>query len=146
MGGCFIQVELFPKLINAISYISPARWAMGSILDLQQGLTLGGYSWKGGFTWRNGSVDSSHFGNHNQQAGKEIQKSFLKWQRIQLDKDRNITMAELYYMNIEDPISAEDYQTLLGTCASDKREAIHKFRFEADRKKEHCTGKCWPDS
>ncbi|OMG02184.1 hypothetical protein BK146_00160 [Paenibacillus sp. FSL R7-0333] len=41
LGGCFIQVELFPKLINAISYISPARWAMGSILDLQQGLTLG---------------------------------------------------------------------------------------------------------
>lgn len=44
-------------------------------------------------------------------------------------------MAKLYYMNIEDPISAEDYQTLLGTCASDKREAIHKFRFEADRKR-----------
>lgn len=44
-------------------------------------------------------------------------------------------MAELYYMNIEDPIRAEDYQTLLGICASDKREAIHKFRFEADRKR-----------
>lgn len=40
LGGCFIQVELFPKVINTISYISPARWAMGSILDLQQGLNL----------------------------------------------------------------------------------------------------------
>jgi len=46
LGGCFIQVELFPKLINAISYISPARWAMGSILDLQQGLTLADISGK----------------------------------------------------------------------------------------------------
>ena len=40
LGGCFIQVELFPDLINKISYISPARWAMQSILDMQQGVTM----------------------------------------------------------------------------------------------------------
>ncbi|GAA0389033.1 ABC transporter permease [Paenibacillus motobuensis] len=38
LGGCFIQVELFPDVINTISYISPARWAMAAILNLQQGL------------------------------------------------------------------------------------------------------------
>lgn len=42
LGGCFIQVELFPDLINKISYISPARWSMQSILDMQQGVTLAG--------------------------------------------------------------------------------------------------------
>ncbi|MFD1907751.1 ABC transporter permease [Paenibacillus rhizoplanae] len=146
LGGCFIQVELFPKLINAISYISPARWAMGSILDLQQGLTLGDIAGKAVLLGGMAALILAISVIITSKREKEIQKSFLKWQRIQLDKDRNITMAELYYMNIEDPISAEDYQTLLGTCASDKREAIHKFRFEADRKKEHCTGKCWPDS
>ncbi|WP_379129641.1 ABC transporter permease [Paenibacillus sp. sgz500958] len=46
LGGCFIQVELFPDVINAISYISPARWAMACILDLQQGLGLGDISGK----------------------------------------------------------------------------------------------------
>ena len=40
LGGCFIQVELFPDLIDKISYISPARWAMQSILDMQQGVTM----------------------------------------------------------------------------------------------------------
>ncbi|WP_151732827.1 ABC transporter permease ['Paenibacillus yunnanensis' Narsing Rao et al. 2020] len=40
LGGCFIQVELFPKAIDIISYISPARWAMACILDLQQGMSL----------------------------------------------------------------------------------------------------------
>lgn len=44
LGGCFIQVELFPDLINKISYISPARWAMQSILDLQQGMDLNSIS------------------------------------------------------------------------------------------------------
>lgn len=40
LGGCFIQVELFPDFIDKISYISPARWAMQSILDMQQGVTM----------------------------------------------------------------------------------------------------------
>lgn len=40
LGGCFIQVELFPDFIDKISYISPARWAMQSILDVQQGVTM----------------------------------------------------------------------------------------------------------
>ncbi|WP_405110996.1 4'-phosphopantetheinyl transferase superfamily protein [Paenibacillus sp. FSL K6-1217] len=44
-------------------------------------------------------------------------------------------MAELYYIDIEEEISAEGYQTLLGICASDKREAINKYRYEADRKR-----------
>ena len=40
LGGCFIQVELFPDFIDKISYVSPARWAMQSILDMQQGVTM----------------------------------------------------------------------------------------------------------
>ena len=40
LGGCFIQVELFPDFIDNISYLSPARWAMQSILDVQQGVTM----------------------------------------------------------------------------------------------------------
>ena len=40
LGGCFIQVELFPDFIDKISYLSPARWAMQSILDVQQGVTM----------------------------------------------------------------------------------------------------------
>lgn len=40
LGGCFIQVELFPDFIDKISYISPARWAMQFILDMQQGVTM----------------------------------------------------------------------------------------------------------
>lgn len=54
-------------------------------------------------------------------------------------------MAELYYINIEDPISAEDYQTLLAACASDKGKPYTNSDLR-QTEKEPCTGKCWPDS
>lgn len=38
IGGCFVPVSLFPNFINKISYFTPTRWAMDSILDLQQGV------------------------------------------------------------------------------------------------------------
>lgn len=37
LGGSFIEVQYFPHLINTISYISPARWAMSCVLALQSG-------------------------------------------------------------------------------------------------------------
>lgn len=41
LGGSFIQVEFFPPLINTISYVSPVRWAIQSVLILQQGASFG---------------------------------------------------------------------------------------------------------
>lgn len=38
LGGCFAPIEIFPDFIDKISYFSPARWIMESILDLQQGV------------------------------------------------------------------------------------------------------------
>jgi len=40
LGGSFIQVEYFPDLIKKISYISPIRWAMECVLNMQQGISL----------------------------------------------------------------------------------------------------------
>ena len=40
LGGSFIQVEFFPDLINKISYVSPVRWAIQSVLMLQQGASF----------------------------------------------------------------------------------------------------------
>ena len=40
LGGSFIAVEYFPPAINAVSYISPIRWAMDCVLKLQAGARL----------------------------------------------------------------------------------------------------------
>lgn len=40
LGGSFIQVEFFPTVINWISYLSPVRWAIASVLALQGGASF----------------------------------------------------------------------------------------------------------
>ncbi|WP_379129643.1 4'-phosphopantetheinyl transferase family protein [Paenibacillus sp. sgz500958] len=44
-------------------------------------------------------------------------------------------MTDIYYININEELSQEDYDKLLGICTADKRETIGNFRFEADRKR-----------
>ncbi len=40
LGGSFIQVEYFPDIVNFVSYLSPARWAVSCMMALQAGATL----------------------------------------------------------------------------------------------------------
>ena len=37
LGGCFVPIEIMPPVIEKISYFTPTRWAMQSIIDIQQG-------------------------------------------------------------------------------------------------------------
>lgn len=38
VGGCFVPLDIMPKLVNNISYLTPTRWAIEAISDLQLGL------------------------------------------------------------------------------------------------------------
>ena len=40
LGGAFVPIEMFPSLIEKISYFTPIRWAMESILAIQQGASF----------------------------------------------------------------------------------------------------------
>lgn len=40
IGGAFVPIEMFPKVIEKISYFTPVRWAMESIIKIQQGETI----------------------------------------------------------------------------------------------------------
>ncbi|MGL5084153.1 MAG: ABC transporter permease, partial [Clostridium sp.] len=37
LGGCAVPIEMMPASIEKISYFTPTRWAMQSIIDIQQG-------------------------------------------------------------------------------------------------------------
>lgn len=37
LGGCAVPIEMMPSSIEKISYFTPTRWAMQSIVDIQQG-------------------------------------------------------------------------------------------------------------
>ena len=37
VGGAFVPLEIMPPLIEKVSYFTPIRWAMESILAIQQG-------------------------------------------------------------------------------------------------------------
>ncbi|MDV4151904.1 ABC transporter permease [Clostridium sp. AL.422] len=42
LGGAFVPVDMLPPLIEKISYFTPVRWAMESILAIQQGSSFSG--------------------------------------------------------------------------------------------------------
>jgi len=44
-------------------------------------------------------------------------------------------MADIYYINIEEAVGYEGYEKLMGVCAVGKREAVSKYRLEADQKR-----------
>lgn len=37
VGGCFVPIDMLPKVVNKISYFTPVRWAQESLIQLQQG-------------------------------------------------------------------------------------------------------------
>lgn len=37
VGGCFVPLDMMPKIVNKISYFTPVRWAQESLIQLQQG-------------------------------------------------------------------------------------------------------------
>lgn len=40
IGGAFVPIDVMPPIIEKLSYFTPVRWAMESIIGLQQGLTF----------------------------------------------------------------------------------------------------------
>ena len=40
IGGAFVPIEIFQKAIEKISCFTPVRWAMESIIKIQQGETI----------------------------------------------------------------------------------------------------------
>lgn len=40
LGGAFVPLEIMPPVVEKISYFTPVRWAMQSILDIQQGYSF----------------------------------------------------------------------------------------------------------
>lgn len=40
VGGCFVPIDMMPKIVNKISYFTPVRWAQESLIQLQQGIKL----------------------------------------------------------------------------------------------------------
>lgn len=44
-------------------------------------------------------------------------------------------MIEMYYVDIEEEISCQNHDILLGICSREKRMEANRFRFESDRKR-----------
>jgi ABC-2 type transport system permease protein len=40
IGGAFVPIEIMPPIIEKISYFTPVRWAIQSIIDIQQGASF----------------------------------------------------------------------------------------------------------
>lgn len=40
VGGAFVPIDIMPPIIEKISYFTPVRWAMESIISIQQGANL----------------------------------------------------------------------------------------------------------
>ncbi|MCR1950912.1 MULTISPECIES: ABC transporter permease [Clostridium] len=40
IGGAFVPIDIMPPIIEKISYFTPVRWAMESIVSIQQGATI----------------------------------------------------------------------------------------------------------
>lgn len=40
LGGCFVPVKMFPEIASKISYLTPIRWVMKSIEELQMGSSI----------------------------------------------------------------------------------------------------------